>query len=52
MKTHIKPKKETWLKLSQRPVKDPEEFDPIVKKVLKSVKEGGDQALKEMTLKI
>jgi histidinol dehydrogenase len=49
MKTYIKPNKEQWLELTQRPVINNEQLTEAVSSIVKDVKQNGDKALIKYT---
>ncbi|MFZ0282255.1 MAG: histidinol dehydrogenase [Bacteroidales bacterium] len=51
MVTHVNPPKESWASLCKRPAIGREEIDSIVRDILKRVKNDGDKALSELSLK-
>ncbi len=48
MNIHIYPKREQWEALLRRPTKDAAELETAVGEVLRRVREGGDEALREL----
>lgn len=47
MKIYRYPKREEWSEITERPYIDTEELTSTVKEILKDIKEGGDEALRE-----
>ena len=44
------PSRKDWLSVLQRPVQDFSQIEAVVSPLLRRVKNGGDQALRELTL--